>query len=129
MYSKRSPPTAPAGIEFPNISMPGMCGIAPSTGINRSRRYSSIFGTVLGMRDKLNFHTSVGGPMTVPPSYERISKRTSLPAKYNPQQSDEDSCRSERARTSVDLSTEAANAARHACAIEGGSSEAMIQRS
>src|SRR5215470_11941997 len=42
MYSKRSPPTVPAGIEFPNISMPGRCGIAPSTGINRSRRYSSI---------------------------------------------------------------------------------------
>src|SRR5271156_5312812 len=47
MYSKRSPPTVPAGIEFPNISMPGMCGIAPSTGINRSRRYSSIFETML----------------------------------------------------------------------------------
>ena len=31
-----------AGIEFPNISMPGMCGIAPSTGINRSRKHSSI---------------------------------------------------------------------------------------
>src|SRR5215471_13294379 len=42
MYSKRSPPTVPAGIEFPNISMPGRCGIAPSTGINRSRKYSSI---------------------------------------------------------------------------------------
>jgi hypothetical protein len=36
----------PAGIEFPNISMPGMCGIAPSTGMSRSRRYSSILGTV-----------------------------------------------------------------------------------
>src|SRR5262245_48340536 len=46
MYSKRSPPTVPAGIEFPNISMPGMCGIAPSTGINRSRKYSSILETV-----------------------------------------------------------------------------------
>src|SRR5215468_12178422 len=55
MYSKRSPPTAPAGIEFPNISIPGMCGIAPSTGINRSRRYSSIFGTALGVPNKLNF--------------------------------------------------------------------------
>src|SRR5579863_2470285 len=47
MYSNRSPPTVPAGIEFPNISMPGMCGMAPSTGINRSRRYSSILGIVL----------------------------------------------------------------------------------
>src|SRR6266436_6022791 len=46
MYSKRSPPTVPTGIEFPNISMPGMCGIAPSTGIKRSRKYSSILGTV-----------------------------------------------------------------------------------
>src|SRR5271168_1294884 len=46
MYSKRSPPTVPAGIEFPNISMPGRRGIAPSTGINRSRKYSPIFGTV-----------------------------------------------------------------------------------
>src|SRR5579872_6980230 len=47
MYSNRSPPTVPAGIEFPNISMPGICGIAPSTGINRSRKYSSMLGTVL----------------------------------------------------------------------------------
>src|SRR5579863_551600 len=45
MYSKRSPPTVPAGIEAPNISMPGICGMAPSTGMRRSRRYSSIFGT------------------------------------------------------------------------------------
>src|SRR5580704_9430925 len=47
MYSNRSPPTVPAGIEFPNISMPGICGIAPSTGIKRSRKYSSMLGTVL----------------------------------------------------------------------------------
>jgi hypothetical protein len=33
-------------MEFPNISMPGMYGIAPSTGINRSRKYSSIRGNV-----------------------------------------------------------------------------------
>src|SRR5262249_42576146 len=44
MYSKRSPPTVPAGMELPNISMPGMCGIAPSTGMSRSRRYSSMVG-------------------------------------------------------------------------------------
>src|SRR6478672_12971098 len=42
MYSNRSPPTVPAGIESPYISIPGRCGIAPSTGISRSRRYSSI---------------------------------------------------------------------------------------
>src|ERR1035437_778539 len=45
MYSKRSPPTFPAGIELPNISMPSRCGIAPSTGINLLRRYSSILGS------------------------------------------------------------------------------------
>ncbi|HTR24524.1 MAG TPA: hypothetical protein VMI10_11120 [Terriglobales bacterium] len=46
MYSKRSPPTVSAGIEFPNMSMPSMRGIAPSTGISLSRKYSSILETV-----------------------------------------------------------------------------------
>ena len=31
------------------ISMPGMCRIAPSTGINRSLKYSSILGTMLAL--------------------------------------------------------------------------------
>src|ERR1700690_357985 len=42
MYSKRSPPTAPAGIESPYISIPGSRGITPSTGSSRLRRYSSM---------------------------------------------------------------------------------------
>src|SRR5215472_14919845 len=51
MYSKRSPPTVPAGMELPNISIPGICGIASSTGVRRWRRYSSMVGAVfLGIR-------------------------------------------------------------------------------
>src|SRR5713101_6466638 len=42
MYSNKSPPTVPAGMVSPYISIPGRCGIAPSTGISLSRRYSSI---------------------------------------------------------------------------------------
>src|ERR1700736_6659835 len=42
MYSNKSPPTVPAGMESPYISTPGRCGIAPSTGMSLSRRYSSI---------------------------------------------------------------------------------------
>src|SRR5580704_17801625 len=41
MYSKRSPSAFAAGIEFPYISIPGRWGIAPSTGFNLLRRYSS----------------------------------------------------------------------------------------
>src|SRR5438477_119293 len=37
MYSKRSPPTVPAGMELPYMSIPAKCGIAPSTGISRFR--------------------------------------------------------------------------------------------
>src|SRR5215471_15006384 len=48
MYSNRSPPTVPAGTEFPYISIPGRCGIAPSTGMSRLRRYSSIAKSVSG---------------------------------------------------------------------------------
>src|SRR6476661_1274464 len=46
MYSKRSPPTVSAGMELPYISIPSSCGIAPSTGISRRRRYSSMLGSV-----------------------------------------------------------------------------------
>src|SRR5271168_1894523 len=46
MYSKRSPPTLPAGMEFPYMSVRSRCGIAPSTGISRLRRYSSMLGSV-----------------------------------------------------------------------------------
>src|SRR5258706_9465486 len=46
MYSKRSPPTLPAGIEFPYISILARCGMAPSTGISLLRRYSSILGSI-----------------------------------------------------------------------------------
>src|SRR6267154_4655361 len=49
MYSKRSPPTVPAGIELPHISIPCTWGIAPSTGISRLRRYSSILGALYGV--------------------------------------------------------------------------------
>ena len=34
----------PAGMELPYVSMPANYGIAPSTGIRRLRRYSSIVG-------------------------------------------------------------------------------------
>src|SRR6185436_4172314 len=58
MYSKRSPPTAPAGMELPYISIPARWGIAPSTGISRLRRYSSIVGSICGVsiigRTRLN---------------------------------------------------------------------------
>src|ERR1700736_1209240 len=52
MYSNRSPPTVPAGMEFPYISIPGRCGIAPSTGISLLRRYSSILGSLYGVTIK-----------------------------------------------------------------------------
>src|SRR3981081_3866996 len=45
MYSKRSPPTLPAGMELPYISMPASWGITPSTGINLLRKYSSMPGS------------------------------------------------------------------------------------
>src|SRR5580658_3963896 len=41
MYSNRSPPTVPAGMVLPYISIPGRCGMAPSTGISLSRKYAS----------------------------------------------------------------------------------------
>src|ERR1039458_9320108 len=41
MYSKRSPPTGPAGMELPYISMLAIWGIAPSTGISLLRRFRS----------------------------------------------------------------------------------------
>jgi hypothetical protein len=40
---KQVTPTAPAAIEWPYISSPDNWGIAPSTGMRRLRRYSSIF--------------------------------------------------------------------------------------
>src|SRR5882762_10015686 len=46
MYSNRSPPTVPAGMELPYISIPSTCVIVPSTGISRLRIYSSIVGAV-----------------------------------------------------------------------------------
>src|SRR5215472_5968068 len=49
MYSNRSPPTVPTGMELPYISIPGTCGIAPSTGINLFRKYSSILGSVYAL--------------------------------------------------------------------------------
>src|ERR1022692_2732588 len=48
MYSKRSPPTGPAGMELPYISIPASWGIAPSTGISLSRRYSSMLSSTCG---------------------------------------------------------------------------------
>src|SRR4029077_18522197 len=58
---KRSPPTDSAGIELPYISIPGICGIAPSTGVSRWRRYSSIVGTVrvfvIGKSVRISFLT------------------------------------------------------------------------
>src|SRR5712692_9800343 len=42
MYSNKSPPTVPAGMESPYISIPARCGIAPSTGMSLSRKYASI---------------------------------------------------------------------------------------
>src|ERR1700687_4288140 len=49
MYSKRSPPTGPAGMELPYISMPTSWGMAPSTGISLLRRYSSIVSSAWGV--------------------------------------------------------------------------------
>src|ERR1700690_2129654 len=49
MYSKRSPPTVSAGIELPYISIPSSWGIAPSTGISRRRKYSSMLGSTRGV--------------------------------------------------------------------------------
>src|SRR5436190_332634 len=49
MYSNRSPPTVPAGMELPYISIPARCGIAPSTGISLLRRYSSMLGSSCGV--------------------------------------------------------------------------------
>src|ERR1700674_81960 len=49
MYSKRSPPTGPAGMELPYISMPTSWGMAPSTGISLLRRYSSIVSSTWGV--------------------------------------------------------------------------------
>src|SRR5271167_3125160 len=49
MYSKRSPPTVSAGMELPYISIPSSCGIAPSTGISRFRKYSSMLGSICGV--------------------------------------------------------------------------------
>src|SRR5258705_251311 len=49
MYSKRSPPTVLAGMELPYMSIPSRCGIAPSTGISRLRRYSSMPGSTCGV--------------------------------------------------------------------------------
>src|SRR5450432_206914 len=67
MYSKRSPPTAPAGMELPYMSIPGNRGITPSTGSSRLRRYSSmvtdvggvsIEGSLFARACELHFHSN-----------------------------------------------------------------------
>src|SRR5438270_747521 len=58
MYSKRSPPTVPAGMELPYMSIPDRWGIAPSTGISLLRRYSSMPGSICGVTIRASLRPS-----------------------------------------------------------------------
>src|SRR5215475_4429992 len=72
MYSNRSPPTVPAGMEFPYISISGRCGIVPSTGMSRLRRYSSIAKSVSGAAIR-DFHTKLHAS-----AQDRFTRKTIL---------------------------------------------------